>query len=85
MNDDFDGADIVVAEDFLPVVSAVGGFENAALGIRRVEMTDRRDEKDVRVARIDGNLSDVLRVRETNARPRFSCVGRFVHPVSEAD
>ena len=82
---DFDRADVLIlVEHFLPALAAVRRAEHAALGVRRVQMPDRRDEHDVRILRIDGDLADVLRVVEADVRPRLSGVGGLVHAVAVA-
>ena len=58
---DVDGADaVVLVKHVLPRRAAVPGSEQTALCIGRVEMADRRDEHDVRVARIDSDSADVV-------------------------
>ena len=48
-------------------------------------MPDRGDEQSIGIVRIDRDLPDVLRVLETDVRPRAAGIGRLVHAVSIAD
>src|SRR5262245_57442243 len=62
IDDDFHRADIAVGtEHFLPRRAAVARAIDAAIGTRRVEVTHRRNEDDVRIPRIDRDFADVLR------------------------
>ena len=45
-------------------------------------MPDRRDEHDRRVSWVDRDLADVLRVVETDVRPRRAGIGRLVHAIA---
>jgi hypothetical protein len=55
-----------------------------AVRVRRVEMSNRRNEDDVRIVRIDGDLPDVLRAVESEMSPALTGVGRLVHAVAVA-
>ncbi len=61
-----------------PRLAAVGGLEEAAFAAGRPQRTDRRDVHDIRVARVDDDLADVLRRRQHGARPGLARVGGLV-------
>src|SRR5206468_1449237 len=85
VDDDFDGAHISILEQhLLPRATTVARTEHAALLVRGIEMPDGGDEHHRRVARIDGDLSDVLRVLEADVCPRRARIGGLVHPIPEA-
>ena len=48
-------------------------------------MAERGDVDDVRVARMDDDAADLLRVVEADVRPRLPAVGRLVHAVALGD
>jgi hypothetical protein len=52
---------------------------------RRSSDTERRDENDVRIVRVNQNASDLARIVEADMGPRLSGVGGFVHAVAEGD
>ena len=47
-------------------------------------MSDRGDEEDVRVSRVDRDLADVVRVGEADVRPRLSGIGGLVQAIAVA-
>src|SRR5260221_13733098 len=65
---------IAAEENFLPRLSAIDRFENAALGIRPERVTERRHVNDVRIFRIDSHPPDLLAFRESDVRPRLAGV-----------
>ncbi len=73
----------VLEEDALEALAAVGRAEDAALLVRAVRMAERGDEQAIRVARIDGELGNLLRVAEAEMRPRRAGVGGFVDAVAD--
>ncbi len=73
---------VVDVEDLAPRHSAVGGFENAALGVRLEHVSHGGCVDDVGIARIDGDLGDHVRVAKPGIRPRLAGVGRLVDAVA---
>ena len=79
-------ADVVAfVEDFLPVRSAVTRAIYTAVRIRAVGVSERCDENEFRIPRIDEDAADLPRVIEADVRPRLACVGGFVDAVAERD
>ena len=66
---------VVDREHVLPRRAAVGRLEHAALGVGRPEVPDGAHVHHVRVARVDDDLPDVLRVGEAHVPPRQAAVG----------
>src|SRR5204862_7374735 len=86
IDDELDRAGLVVlVENLLPRLAAVLRAEDAAIGIRRRVMTERRHVDDVGVAGIDANLRDVLGLGEAGLRPRLPGIGRLVRAVALDD
>ena len=80
---DFAGAGVfVLAEDLFECPAAIGGAIEAALGIRSVRVAEHGDEELVGIARIDGDLRDLLAVAQAEMRPRLAGVGGFVDAVA---
>src|SRR6185436_8656292 len=75
----------VRAEDLLPARAAIARAKDAALRVRGVRMPERGDVDDVRVARMDDDAADLLRVVEADVRPRLPAVARLVHAVALGD
>src|SRR5258708_38622474 len=67
----------------LPRLPAVDGLVDAAFAARREQRSLRGDVHDVRVPRVDQQLTALLRGGETHALPRLPCIRRFVDPVAE--
>src|ERR1019366_10543052 len=57
----------------------------AALGVRTKGVSKGGDERDVGIARVDDDRTDVARVLEADIRPGAAGVGRFVHAVTVRD
>ena len=76
------GAD---GQDGLPGLAAVGRLVEAAVAAGVPQRADRAHVDDVRVARIDEDVLDVLGVLEPHPRPRLAGVGRLVDAVAVAD
>ena len=72
-------------QNLAPGLSAVRGFEDAALSIRFESVALRRDPNDVRISRMNANASNLARVVEADEFPRQPPVGRFVHATSGRD
>src|SRR5262249_31737300 len=66
-----------------PVGAAVGCLVNAPIAAGRPQRALRRDVDDVRVARIDRDLPDVLRIRQTDALPGGSRIRRLIEAVAD--
>ena len=73
----------VLVENLLPTQPAVGRTKNAALRIRAIRMSDGRDKNAIRVARIDQNGRNLLRVAQAKMSPRLPAVGGFVNPLAD--
>src|SRR5258706_9056689 len=71
-------------QHILPRLAAVRGFEHAAVPARRPERALRGYVDDIRIARVDHNARDVLRVLEPQIAPRAAAVIRPVDAVSVA-
>ena len=69
-------------EHLLERRAAVGRAIDAALLVRTVGMTEGRDEQPVGILRVDGDVRDLLRVAQTEVRPRPAGVGRLVDAVA---
>ena len=72
-------------QNLAPSLSAVRGFEDAALSIRFESVALRRDPNDVRISRMNANASNLARVVEADEFPCQPTVGRFVHATSGRD
>jgi hypothetical protein len=73
---------VISKEDFLPGLAAVGGLEHAAFGIRRPDVAERGHVRHVRVARIEHDARDLLRLLEPDVLPRLAGVGGLPHSVA---
>ena len=83
---DFDvvGAGVLVlVEHLFKSLAAVGGTENAALRVRTVGMAEHRDKKAIGIARIDGDLRNLLAFAEAEMRPGPACVVGFINAVAD--
>ena len=78
-----DAGVVADVEDARPGRAAVGRLVEAALAARGPQRPLRRDVDDVRVARIDEDLADVLGVLEPHVLPGLAGVGRLVDAVAE--
>ena len=76
---------VVLVQNPFPRFAAVCRSVDAALRVRRIEMTDCRHEDDVRVLRIHGDAADVVGVVESDVRPGNARIDRLVHAVAVAD
>src|SRR5712664_2054568 len=73
----------VLVENFLESLAAVGGAEDAALGVGTVGMSFGGNENAVGIFRIDEDRGDLLGVAEVlQMRPGFSGVGGFVNAIA---
>ena len=80
---DVDAARVFVfVENFLPGLAAVGGAEDAALGVRAVRMAESRDESDVGIGGIDNDFADGARIVQANVLPGLAAVERLVNAVA---
>src|SRR5205823_3427662 len=79
----FDAARVLVAvQDLVERLAAIGGAENAALGVRSVRVAEDGDEEAVRIVRVDGDGRDLLAIAQTEVRPRRAGVGGLVDAVA---
>src|SRR5512132_2769459 len=83
VEDDVDGARVLVlVENLLPRLAAVGGAEDAAFRVRAEGVADRRDQHDVRITRVDDDRADLARVLQPDVVPGLAAVGRFIYAVA---
>src|SRR5467141_3079378 len=74
---------LILVEDFLERLAAVGRTENAALGVRAVGMSFGGDKNAVGIFRVDEDRGDLLGVAEVwQMRPGFSGIGGFVYAIA---
>src|SRR5206468_9502417 len=77
-----DGAGVLVLEeDLVPAPPAIRRAEDPALGIGTVGMAEGGQEHAVRIARVDQDAADLLRVAETDVRPGAAAIRRLVRAV----
>ena len=72
----------IFVENFLPGLAAVGGAEDAALGVRSIGMAEGGYENDVGVIGIDDDFADGARVAESDVFPTFAGVEGFVDSIA---
>ena len=65
--------------------AAVGRAVEAALRIRAVRMSEHGDEEPVGIARVDGDLRNLLAVAQAEMRPGLAGVGGFVDAVADGE
>ena len=76
---------LVLVEDLLERPAAVGRAINSAFLIGAVRMPEYRHEEPVGVARIDGDLRNLLPVAQTEMHPGLAGVGGFVDAVARRE
>ena len=74
-----------IAQHLLPGLAAVGGLVEAAVAAGAPQRSLGGDVDDVRVARIDDDLADVLGVLQADVLPADAAVARAVDAVAVAD
>src|SRR5262249_31639420 len=72
-------------QDVLPGLAAVGGLEQAAVAARPPERPLGGDVDDVRVARVEDDAGDVLRLLEAEVLPGLAAVVGAINAVAVAD
>ncbi len=78
-----DGACVVIlVENFLPAIAAIGGTEDAAFGVGAVGMAEDGDEDAIGILRVDDDIGDLLAVAQTEMFPGVASVGGFVNSVA---
>ena len=83
---DVDAAGLrVLVQDLLPGLAAVARAEDAALFVVAKRMSQRRDEGDVRIFRIDDQAADGVRVRQADELPGLAGVDGLVHAIAADD
>ena len=70
---------------FCEGLAAVGGAVEAALGVGAVGVAEDGDEELVGIARIDGDLRDLLAVAQAEVGPGLAGVGGFVDAVADGE
>src|SRR5262249_36552481 len=73
---------LVLEEDALPGLAAVGGAVDAALLVGPVGMAEDGDEDAVRILRVDEQGSDLLPVAQAAVLPGLAAVGGAVDAVA---
>ena len=76
---------IAAKENFPPALSAIGGLEDSALGVRTPNVSERGNVDDVRILWTDADASDLPGVSESDVLPRFACVSGFEDTVAVRD
>ena len=80
------GASLVILEqNLLPGLAAIAGAEDAAVRIGAISMAERGNIDKIRIARMNQNSGDVLRVVQANVGPGFAAVSRFVYAIAIRD
>ena len=83
---DAGGADVLIlVEDLLEGLAAIGRAVDAALGVRAVGVPGNRDEEPVGIAGIDGHLGNLLAVAQAEVRPGLAGVGGLVDAVADGE
>src|ERR1035437_5025535 len=73
---------LILEQHILETLASVRRAEDPALGVGAVRMAERRHEEAIGIAGVDRDARDLLRVAETEVRPRPSGVRGLVHPVA---
>src|SRR5207247_11132606 len=73
---------LVAIKNFLERLAAIRGAKNSPLLVRPVWMPGDGDEQPLGIARVDRELRDLLPITQSQMRPRFSRVSRFVDAVA---
>ena len=72
-------------QDLRPVGAAVGRLVETAIAAGRPQRPVRRDVDDLRIARIDHDAADVLRILQPEVPPRAPGIVAAIHAVAVAD
>ncbi len=75
----------VFVEHLLPRVAAIGGAEDAALGVGAVGVTEDGREEAIGIARVDEERRDLLAAAQSEMAPGEACVGGFVDSVAHRE
>src|SRR6266853_2460554 len=76
---------VVLVKNLVPGCAAVGGAIDTTLRVRAIGMAERGDQNMVRIARIDPNSRDVLRLLQSDVLPGFAAVGGLVDSIAVGD
>ncbi len=76
---------LVFVENFLPGLAAVGGAENAALGVRSIGMAESSHENDIWIIGIDDDFADGAAVVQADVLPGLARVERLVDSIALGD
>ncbi len=83
---DIDAARVLIlAQNFLPGLSSVGGAEDAALGIRAERVAQRSHVDNIRILGIDNHFPNCTRVMQAHVFPGLSAINCFVNSISMRD
>ncbi len=73
---------VVLVEGPLPALAAVDGAKDSALRIRAERMTERGDEHDISVLRIDNHLADGAGIVQAYILPGLAAIDSFVDAIA---
>jgi hypothetical protein len=77
-------ADVLIAVQHLfECFAAIDRSINTAFFVRPVRMTGYGNKDPVRIFWIDRQLRDLLPVKQSEMRPRFSSVSRFINAITD--
>src|SRR6202022_4577131 len=76
---------IALVQHLVPMLAAIGGTKDAALGVRTKRVAERRDVDDVGIMRMTAKAADVARIAQADVLPALAAVSRTVHAVPMRD
>ena len=76
---------LVTKEHATPVLAAIGRLEHATLRARHTVLAEARDVDDVRIGRVDADLGDAMRLRESDMGPVLPGISGAIHTVAGHD
>src|SRR5206468_156519 len=79
------GREVRALEDQPPGLAAVAGLVQAAMGAVAPKLARHGGVHDVRMGRVDDDLGDALRFRQSHAGPVVTTVGGPVDPIANRD
>src|ERR1700730_4861077 len=86
INFDFGTARVLVfIKHPLERLSAVGGAKDPAFLVGAIGMAEYGDEQAIRVARVDGNLGNLLAIAQSKMGPGLASVSGFVNAVADRE
>src|SRR5271157_40477 len=76
---------LILVKNLAPVLAAIDGAKDAALGVGPERVAHRRDENAVGVLGINQNCADLLGIAQPEMPPRLAAVDGFVHAVADGE